>query len=68
MGDCSNNDCSIRKSARIPAGKCSLSIIPQLNQKIIRYEKPTRTIRRPSEKNPTDELKFLPHEGQIRKK
>ena len=55
----SDEECPVRKSMQIFAGKWTLLIIFQINHRIIRYGELKRAIPGISEKMLIDELKFL---------
>ena len=56
----SDNECPVRKSMQIFAGKWTLLIIYQINSRIVRYGELKRAIPGISEKMLINELKFLP--------
>ena len=64
----SDNECPVRKSMQIFAGKWTLLIIYQINSRIIRYGELKRAIPGISEKMLINELKFLYDKGLIAKK
>ncbi|KGN89654.1 integrase [Porphyromonas crevioricanis] len=64
----SDNECPVRKSMQIFAGKWTLLIIFQINRRIIRYGELKRAIPGISEKMLIDELKFLCSKGLVKKK
>ena len=64
----SDNECPVRKSMQIFAGKWTLLIIYQTNSRIIRYGELKRAIPGISEKMLINELKFLCNKGLIAKK
>lgn len=64
----SDNECPVRKSMQIFAGKWTLLIIYQINSRIIRYGELKRAIPGISEKMLINELKFLCDRGLIAKK
>lgn len=63
----SDNECPVRKSMQIFAGKWTLLIIFQINRRIIRYGELKRAIPGISEKMLIDELKFLCNKGLIKR-
>ena len=63
----SDNDCPVRKSMQIFAGKWTLLIIFQINRRIVRYGELKRAIPGISEKMLIEELKFLCNKGLIKK-
>lgn len=64
----SDNECPVRKSMHIFAGKWTLLIIYQINSRIVRYGELKRAIPGISEKMLINELKFLCDKGLIAKK